>query len=240
MSSSAPPTHKNLSFRKSTGIADTMSSIHRGSSHLSSNGTSTAGSTFFDWNSSQVQILFTGWETENSWQFALTWFVVVLATMSLHYFECAYLSMKSSMVQVLTKYSAELAEADAVGVMVLEEPTGRVARATRPLGWQVTKLCMGLLSGMRYAMTLFLMLIAMTYNPSLFVALVFGYFLGDFVCSDFHVNMRMGVDNTPGGGKMGPLIRSLLCIKDMQLEDDIIPLIQQIDVFTSDLSVGLE
>ena len=197
-----------------------MSDIHGGSTDVFSlsNSTSSMDSTFSDWNTYQVQLLFSGWNVRNPWQFALTWLVVVLATMSLHYLECAYLSMKSSMVQVLTMHSAALAEADAVGVLVLEEPIGRVARATRPSRWKLTKLCMGLLSGMRYAMTLFLMLTAMTYNPLLFVALVVGFFLGDFVCCDFHVNMRMGVDSTPGGGRFGPFICALLCIRRLDLD----------------------
>ena len=221
-----------------------MDGLHSGSSEVYSAHNelmnSTSGSTFSNWNSYEVRLLFNGWETENPWQFALTWFVAVLATMSLHYFECVYLSMKSSMMQVLQKHSAALTQTDGGDVTTLDEPTNRAARATRPYGWQITKLCMGLLSGIRYAMTLFLMLTAMTYNPLLFVALIFGYFLGDYMCCDFHVNMRMGLDNTPGGGRFGPLIRSLLCIKEIQLEDDFIPLIQNIDIITGHISVGLD
>ena len=205
-------------------------------SGLMSNATSSMGPTFTSWDSYEVTLLFKGWQTENSWQFALTWFVVVMATMSLHYFECAYLSMKSSMMQVLAKHSAELAEMDSSPPITPDKFT----RSTRPFGWQITKLCMGLLSAMRYAMTLFLMLTAMTYNPSLFLALVVGFFIGDFMCCDFHVNMRMGVDNTPSGGRMGPFIRSLICMKEIQLEDDFIPLIQNVDVITGHSSVGLD
>ena len=189
-------------------------------SHYTSNATSSMDSTFSDWNTYQVRLLFQGWDVRKRWQFALTWFLVVLAAMSLHYLECAYLSMKSSMMQVLRKYTAALAEADCGVVMVLEETTDRAVRATRPHRWQRTKLCMGLLSGTRYAMTLFLMLTAMTFNPVLFVALVFGFFMGDYLCCDFHVNMRMGVDNTPGGGRFGPFICALLGIRRLDVDQD--------------------
>ena len=44
-----------------------------------------------------------------------------------------------------------------------------------------------LLSGLNYGLALLLMLIAMTYNPSLFIALIVGYSFGDFL---FFAQMR--------------------------------------------------
>lgn len=43
------------------------------------------------------------------------------------------------------------------------------------------KVIHALLSSLNYGLALMLMLVAMTYNPSLFVALMVGYFLGDFL-----------------------------------------------------------
>jgi Ctr copper transporter family len=192
---------------------------HGAVSKQASNATSSMDASFADWDTYKVRLLFKGWDVREPWQFALTWFVVLLAAMSLHYLDCAYLSMKSSMMQVLQQYSAKTAaNIDDEDIVVLENPTGRVARSRRPVRWQITKLCMSLISGMRYAMTLFLMLTAMTYNPSLFLALVVGFFIGDFVCCDFHVNMRMGVDKTPGGGRAGPFICALLCIRRLDVD----------------------
>lgn len=37
------------------------------------------------------------------------------------------------------------------------------------------------ISAIQYGLSLMLMLVAMTYNPSLFVALITGYFVGDFL-----------------------------------------------------------
>ena len=43
------------------------------------------------------------------------------------------------------------------------------------------RLLHALLSGLNYALALLSMLVAMTYNPSLFMALVIGYAIGDFL-----------------------------------------------------------
>ena len=198
-----------------------MSGVSHGAvSNQVSNATSSMDASFADWDTYKVRLLLKGWDVREPWQFALTWFVVLLAAMSLHYLDCAYVSMKSSMMQVLQQYNAKMAEIDDEDIVVLERSTGRVARSRRPVRWKITKLCISLISGMRYAMTLFLMLTAMTYNPSLFLALVLGFFIGDFVCRDFHVNMRMGVDKTPGGGRMGPLICALLCIRRVDVDQE--------------------
>jgi hypothetical protein len=44
-----------------------------------------------------------------------------------------------------------------------------------------------ILTGLNYGLALLLMLIAMTYNPSLFLALIIGYAFGDFI---FFAQMR--------------------------------------------------
>ena len=44
-----------------------------------------------------------------------------------------------------------------------------------------------LIAGINYGVALMLMLVAMTFNPSLLVALIFGYMIGDFI---FFVRMR--------------------------------------------------
>ena len=49
------------------------------------------------------------------------------------------------------------------------------------------RLLHSILSGLNYGMALMLMLVAMTFNPSLFLALVIGFSIGDFV---FFVRMR--------------------------------------------------
>jgi hypothetical protein len=49
------------------------------------------------------------------------------------------------------------------------------------------RLLHSVLSGFNYGLALLLMLIAMTYNPSLLIALIVGYIIGDFI---FFARMR--------------------------------------------------
>ena len=59
----------------------------------------------------------------------------------------------------------------------------------RPIGWTTVKMILGLLNAVKYAMSLFLMLVAMTFNPSLFLALFVGYWAGDMLFCDFELNL---------------------------------------------------
>ena len=46
---------------------------------------------------------------------------------------------------------------------------------------RILRLLHAILGGMSYGLAMLLMLVAMTYNPSLFLALVIGYTVGDFI-----------------------------------------------------------
>ena len=87
-------------------------------------------------------------------------------------------------------------------------------RPKRPIGWTQVKLLHGLLTATKYGLSLILMLVAMTYNPTLFIALFVGYWVGDFVFCDnridslMHKNMPM-YDN---GGFAGTIIRWALLV----------------------------
>ena len=56
-----------------------------------------------------------------------------------------------------------------------------------PSNFLLLRLLHSVLSGYNYGVALILMLIAMTFNPSLFLALVIGYALGDFI---FYAKMK--------------------------------------------------
>lgn len=58
------------------------------------------------------------------------------------------------------------------------------------------------------------MLVAMTFNSSLFIALLLGYFAGDYICCDFHINIKMGAYNNSKGGPLGPAMKSVLCLRE--------------------------
>lgn len=87
---------------------------------------------------------------------------------------------------------------------------------TRPRGWLMVKLLHSFMSSLKYGLGLMLMLIAMTFNPSLFLALMIGYLIGDYICCDFRLNKKINkskevgvVDNwdccNPSDAPTGPI-----------------------------------
>lgn len=176
--------------------------------------------TFSDWGSYQLQLLFNGWNIETQWQFTLTLFAIFAGVTCLHLVECASTSMKHSMLQILRLRDARKIS-DIGGHTSIElQPTG-----SRPFGWVLIKIIFGTISGIRFGLSLILMLIATSYNPSIFVVLVMGFFAGDYLCCDFHVNTKMGSFNTEKGGPLGPSITSVLCIHDPVVVDEDDPIV---------------
>lgn len=181
----------------------------------SSDTSSSMSSTFSDWGSYQLQLLFRGWDIKTQWEFILTWFAVFLAVMCIHFIECASTSMRSSMLQIIRKRNGQTITHEGDHTALQIKPSG-----SRPFGWVIIKLIYGTITGLRYGLSLMLMLVATSYNPSLFVALVLGFFTGDYLCCDYHVNLRTGAYNTKKGGPLGPAIASVLCIKEPVLVED--------------------
>lgn len=61
------------------------------------------------------------------------------------------------------------------------ETNSRTLEAASPAQYMMLRILHAVLSGLNYGVALLLMLVAMTFNPSLFVALMFGYGVGDFI-----------------------------------------------------------
>ena len=93
---------------------------------------------------------------------------------------------------------------------------------SRPVGWSTVKLVHAFLSCLMYGLSLMLMLIATTFNPCLFLALVIGSIIGEYVCCDFHIDHVMGVYKplTQYGGTYGRIIRYLLCVRNADNSED--------------------
>ena len=75
---------------------------------------------------------------------------------------------------------------DAETPLAPDQPRGPPApmqtmEAAAPSHYMLLRALHALASGFNYGVALLLMLVAMTYNPSLFLALMFGYALGDFI-----------------------------------------------------------
>jgi hypothetical protein len=85
----------------------------------------------------------------------------------------------------------------------------------RPKGWQTLKLIHSTIAAFNYGLSLMLMLVAMTFIPSLFLALFIGGVIGEYVCVDFHIDLLMGVYEPKEvyDGALGGLIHWVLCSK---------------------------
>jgi len=156
---------------------------------MSDNGTQTemqTGSMYFtSWNDYELYLLFSGWRVRERWQFILTWFAVFLAVIVFNTFDCLTKMVKESLEIYLFDVSPEFQYSS------LEERT----RPIRPKRWLILKAILSLVSGIKYAFSLFLMLIAMTYNPALFLALFIGSVVSEYFMCDFLIDIEMKFRN---------------------------------------------
>lgn len=173
---------------------------------------------FLPFQSYKIQLLFQGWNVQEPWQFALTFLAIVLMGATVHVLECVSLSMKNSMIATLIKSNNKpdmIGEDGSRFAVATETNDSQVKKMNRPTGWCGIKVINGVLAGLRYSLTLILMLVVMSFNPLLFMALLMGNFVGDFICCDFHINMKMGVYNTPSGSLADNFVKKVLCIKQI-------------------------
>ena len=129
--------------------------------------------TFSKWQAYRLHLLFSTWNITNAWQFALTFFAVVAAVVVLHFLECVIGCFQKGMIEYVKETASENS-------------------TQRPRGWTTVKILFGLVSACKYGLTLMLMLVAMTMNPSLFLALFVGYLLGDLIFCDYKLNSLLG------------------------------------------------
>ena len=158
------------------------------------------------------------------WQFALTWFAVVVAVIIYCMLGHVIKSFDNTMISVLcgdeiscerSNFNFNYHQPHLFGLL-------KSKVLTRPVGWQSVKLLHSLLSGLRYGLSLMLMLIAMTFNPSLFIALIVGAIIGEYMCCDYNIDLIMGVYKpiTQYGGISGRIIRGILCIPRTVIGDE--------------------
>lgn len=171
--------------------------------------------TFDGWNTYKTKLLFDGWAVETKWEFALScvavvFFAVMYQAMRflLYVVEDTMHPQADSSFSTLVESSLEGRggrkgrTSDSGGYQLdsthAENPltsTGSSSTTKRPADadelsstrYMWLRLLHSLLSGLNYGLALLLMLLAMTYNPSIFISLISGYALGDFI---FFARMR--------------------------------------------------
>jgi hypothetical protein len=165
--------------------------------------------TFSSWSTYQIQILFSSWDISTRWQYVLSWLAVALAAVFYHAMRywvqgieadlkillIAEAGMaKPLMSSIDTSSSKLISEQNIAKIFQL-----RIFHAFMnclTYGVSAVTLSLSPLSFSHRLLLLFpqlglmLMLIAMTFNPGIFLALVVGYFFGDLF---FHHKMTMSM-----------------------------------------------
>jgi len=130
--------------------------------------------TFGKWSDYRVKVVWDGWDITSKTEFAFSWLMVLVMGVFYHVFRYTLLRVEEDMRKMVSSsYEGLLAgeKSDGMGISVSEDASGM-------LMLRIKHAC---LSALHYTLALLLMLVAMTYNPSLFLAVCLGYGLGDFL-----------------------------------------------------------
>ena len=145
--------------------------------------------TFGDWDQYKLKFLFYTWDITTKTQFAFTWFAVIAATIlykGVNYFLILIEEDMRSVMLTGHPLKSKYEEFDepinkntgSSASLMNKEPDSGVLQRLR--------IKHAVFQGLNYGMALMLMLVAMTYNPTLFLGLMIGYGIGDYIFS-FHV-----------------------------------------------------
>lgn len=146
--------------------------------------------TFGSFSDYKLKLLWNSWDIQEEWQFALSWIAVFLAVIvyqALHY---VIYSVEAAMRKERIESSIimnpdgdiELGHSSHSNVIAggVQEGTYFLLGSKSRAGFQV-RIIHAVLGGVSYGLAMLLMLVAMTYNPSLLLALMLGYAAGDFM-----------------------------------------------------------
>lgn len=114
--------------------------------------------TFASWSSYQLKIIFNSWNVTTRWEFVIAWICVFIFSIFYHW-------LRYILCQVENTYFKSRLVSDGSNAHFLS--MGRFVHS--------------IVNAMLYGSGLFMMLIAMTYNPCLFLSLVLGYATGDYL-----------------------------------------------------------
>ena len=136
---------------------------------------------FKDWDDYEGEILFRTWNPSNRGQFAASWFAIFLSTIFWHFLNSELAKIKREMYSSKRSNSGSSLEKGDLG-LTNNMSSGLINNAIdiNTGTMLILRIKHAVLNGFTYGWALLLMLVAMTYNPSLFLALIFGYMFGDF------------------------------------------------------------
>ena len=143
--------------------------------------------TFGSWSDYQLKLLFESWDIKNRWQFALSWLAVVGATISYQGIKFWLIYYETNLMIKATKRSSiadQVEDTNELPVNVFSNGGSLMDSLLDSSMMNMSfkeRIVHAFVSAVNYGFALLLMLVAMTYNPCLFLALVVGYGLGDVV-----------------------------------------------------------
>ena len=176
--------------------------------------TATMSMTFDSWSVYKLKLLFDGWDVQTQWEFGLTCLAVGLAAViyqamrflifvvedTMHPQSLSSFSTLDSVMDSSTRHGGDKGSAVTNPANRTDPQTGyqRASPSDDTATLSSTssgssdryiwlRLLHSVLAGLNYGLALVLMLIAMSYNPSILVSLISGYAIGDFI---FFVRMR--------------------------------------------------
>ena len=130
--------------------------------------------TFLPWSTYQTSIVFDFWKPSTVFEFVLSWIFVCLLTIFYQWFKfCIVSPLAAKIAQRSRKFKSD----DSESFSLIDHPDAADDIFT-------IRLQHAIFSAVSYAFSLFLMLIAMTYVPTLFLSLIIGYGFGDYF---FHI-----------------------------------------------------
>jgi len=148
--------------------------------------------TFTSWADYQLKVVFDWWDITTKWQFAISWFAIVLATIGyqgLKYHvermdligDCFFDKRNSEEISINTNLLAGGAPRKDTGGSGSGSGFGVDPNSNSNTQHKNIKFIIyhAIMVAHLYGLSLLLMLVAMTYNPWLFIALVLGYGIGD-------------------------------------------------------------
>jgi hypothetical protein len=153
--------------------------------------------TFGDWDDYKLKLLFEGWDIEEKWQFALSWFAVMFAVIVYHYLKCQEGKLEEHMYATMRNDQDDSNVNTGLIINNRGMSVDKSGNKTQSSYFKKLRVAHAVLAGILYALGLMLMLVVMTYNPSLFLAVVVGFIIGDFIF--FHKRNFATLDN----GDMG-------------------------------------
>ena len=138
--------------------------------------------TFRDWSEYQIKILFDGWNVTTKGQFALSWFAIVAACILYHALKYYQVRMEARKALIDKKiYMSSDALTQGILKDGLDFNTPIVESGVLYMDAEMKfNIQHAILVAFNYGLSLMLMLVAMTYNSWLFVALMVGWGIGDY------------------------------------------------------------